>query len=157
MKIPALKDDLLYNDVEEVISRIKRKKNTYLIAYRLTKAVVFLLGASITVVTGWKAAGEPDTSVLTKISAQANNYILVVSAAISLLAALEGLFNFKDKGKSYDILLFELRRLRDRICFDFITDPKEYEENKNTRFKEYQMILQSQKSIIESADDDDGK
>ncbi|ACU60991.1 SLATT domain-containing protein [Chitinophaga pinensis] len=145
MKIPELIDkDLLYREIELRIDSIKSKKRVYTVLYRTSKVFTFIAGASITVLTGWKISGGG--------KADNDNFILVISATIALLAALEGLFNFRDKGRSYDALLFDLRRLRDRICYDFIKGPALYEENKDAHFEEYQKILQAQKSIIENYD-----
>lgn len=145
MKIQELKDnDLLYSDIESRIDSIKRKKQIYTVFYRMTKVITFLAGAAITILTGWKISAEvkPDN----------DNIVLMISASLTMLAALEGLFNFRDKGRSYDVLLFDLRRLRDRICYDFMKSPKLYEENRDLHFEEYQRILQAQKSIIENYD-----
>jgi hypothetical protein len=145
MKIDKLKDhDLLYRDIESRIDKIRKKKNRYIVLHRATKVIVFLAGASITILTGWKMTEgskfNPD------------NYILVISAGITVFAAVEGLFNFKDKGKGYDIFLFKLRNLRDKICFDYSKSPDQYKENKDAHFKDYQDTLQSQISIIEDSD-----
>ena len=145
MKIKELKQsDFLYQDIESRIDSIKKKKNVYIILYRITKVIVFVAGALITILIGWKMTGgckfNPDNSVL------------IISACIAVFSAVEGLFNFKDKGKSYDVFLFDLRRLRDKICFDYVKDPNLYEKNKDDHFREYQEILKSQKSIIENSD-----
>jgi hypothetical protein len=145
MKIPALNDkDLLYSDIESRIDSIKRKKRLYTVLSRTNKVITFIAGASITILTGWKISdeGKPDVA----------NFVLAISAGIALLAAFEGLFNLRDKGKSYDVLLFDLRRLRDRICYDFMKGSEIYEKNKDGHFEEYQKILQAQKLIIETYD-----
>ncbi len=148
MKIDEVKiNDLLYHDIKSRIDNIRTKKNRYIVLHRATKVIVFLAGASITILTGWKMTEgskfDPD------------NYILVISACIAIFAAVDGLFNFKDKGKSYDFFLFELRRLRDKICYDYSKNPDLYKENKDVHFNKYQEILQSQKSIIENSDSGD--
>lgn len=145
MKIPELNGkDLLYSDLELRIDSIQGKKRVYTVLFRTSKVLTFIAGASITILTGWKikGGGQPGN----------DNVILIISASIALLAAVEGLFNFRDKGKSYDALLFDLRRLRDRICYDFMKGPEIYEQNKDGHFDEYQKILQAQKSIIENND-----
>jgi hypothetical protein len=150
MKIQQLKEsDLLYQDIEKRIDSIKQKKNLYLSLFRTTKIIVFIAGATITILTGWEITSE------TKSKFNPDNYILVISACITLLAAIEGLFNFRDKGKSYDVLLFELRRLRDQICFDYIVSAYSYEKNKKIHFDKFQSILESQKSIIENSEGED--
>jgi hypothetical protein len=140
-------NDLLYKDLKSRIDKIRKKKNRYIVLHRATKVIVFLAGASITILTGWKMTEgrkfDPD------------NYILVISACIAVFAAVDGLFNFKDKGRSYDFFLFELRRLRDKICFEYTKRPDLYNEKKDAHFIEYQEILQSQKSIIENSDSGD--
>lgn len=145
MKIPELNGkDLLYSDIELRIDSIKNKKRLYTVLHRTSKVFTFIAGASITILTGWKikGGGQPGN----------DNVILIISAIIALLAAIEGLFNFRDKGKNYDALLFDLRRLRDRICYDFMKGPEIYEQNKDLHFDEYQKILQAQKLIIENND-----
>ncbi|TWV95128.1 SLATT domain-containing protein [Chitinophaga pinensis] len=145
MKIPELNDnDLLYSDIELRIDSIKNKKRLYTVLYRTTKVFTFIAGASITVLTGWKISGGDKPNH--------DNVILIISTGIALLAALEGLFNFRDKGRNYDALLFDLRRLRDRICYDFMKGAASYEANKDAHFEEYQKILQAQKTIIEHYD-----
>lgn len=145
MKIPELNDkDLLYRDIESRIDSIKNKKRLYTLWYRTSKVVTFIAGSSITILTGWKikGGGKPDT----------DNFVLIISASVALLAALEGLFNFRDKGRSYDVLLFDLRRLRDRICYDYMKGSELYESNRDSHFEEFQKILQAQKTIIENYD-----
>lgn len=144
MKIKELKKDLLYYDIEERIDSIKRKKDVYLFLYRATKIVVFIAGATVTVLTGWEIFNK-------KEEFHPENYVLVISASITVLAAIEGLFSFKDKGKSNDLLLFELRRLRDRICYDYTKGELIYKENRDQHFLKYQEILESQKAIIEDS------
>ena len=145
MKIPELRGkDVLYSDIELRIESIKRKKRVYTVLFRLTKVLTFVAGATITILTGWKISGDGKSDN--------DNYVLILSANIALLAAVEGLFNFRDKGKSYDVLLFDLRRLRDRICYDYMKSPALYEGNRDGYFDEYQNILQAQKLIIENYD-----
>lgn len=144
MKIKELKNDLLYYDIEERIDSIKRKKDVYLFLYRATKIIVFIAGATVTVLTGWKIFNPED-----KFNPE--NYVLVISASITVLAAIEGLFSFKDKGKGNDLLLFELRRLRDRMCYDFTKGKWIYDKNKDYHFLKYQEILEAQKAIIEDS------
>jgi len=140
-------DDLLYKDLKSRIDKIRKKKNMYIVLHRTSKVIVFLAGASITILTGWKMTEGskfyPD------------NDILVISACIAVFAAVDGLFNFKDKGRSYDFFLFDLKELRNEICFDYTRNPDLYKENKDVYFETYQDILQSQKSIIENSDDGD--
>ncbi|MDW8851661.1 SLATT domain-containing protein [Flavobacterium sp. MMLR14_040] len=149
MKTTKLKDDLLYYDIEKRIDSIKGKKNINIFLFRLTKIIVFIAGATVTVITGWRITNSD------LINFNPDNYVLIISAAITVLAAIEGLFNFKDKGKSNNLLLFELRRLRDRICFDFDKNPDIYEKNKEAHFLNFQEILESQKVIIENSDNDE--
>jgi hypothetical protein len=145
MKIKTLKDsDLLYADIENRIDSIKAKKNLYTLFFRFAKVAIFVGGGLITVFTGWK---NGDLS-----SPDLRNAVLIISASISLLAALEGLFALREKGRSYDILLFDLRRLRDRMCYDFIQSPQHYAQQRDGHFKKYQEILESQKAIIALAD-----
>ncbi|QHS59092.1 DUF4231 domain-containing protein [Chitinophaga agri] len=145
MKIKELADnDFLYRDIESRIDSIKRKKLTYTTLYRTTKVLTIIAGASITVLTGWKISGGSIPG--------SDNVVLIISAVVTVFAAVEGVFNFRDKGRSYDALLFDLRRLRDRICYDFTKGTELYTANKDTHFDEYQRILQSQKSIIEEYD-----
>ncbi|MBP9792881.1 MAG: hypothetical protein KBC56_02665 [Flavobacterium sp.] len=145
MKITELiESDLLYRDIEIRIENIKRKKNMYLILFRSSKVITFSAGAMITILTGLNITDNT-------ITYNPGNFILIISASITLLAAIEGLFDFKDKGKNNDIILFDLRRLRDRICFDFVKGPEIYNEQKQKHFEDYQKILESQKSYLESS------
>lgn len=144
MKIKTLKEtDALYADIETRIDGIKAKKNLYTLFFRFSKIAIFAGGALITIFTGWKDGALSDTDL--------RNRVLIISASISMLAALEGLFALREKGKSYDVLLFDLRRLRDRICYDYIKSPEVYANNRDLHFQKYQEILESQKAIIELA------
>jgi len=145
MKIKAMKEtDALYQDIEQRIDSIKAKKRIYTTFYRLTKVIVFMAGAAITILTGLKIEG--------RLAFPAENYVLVISACVTLLAAIEGLFRFKDKGRNYDVFLFDLRRLRDRMCFDYMKDKMLYEHNRDHHFLKYQEILEIQKLIIENSE-----
>lgn len=144
MKIKALKEnDIFYKDLESRIDSIKAKKNKYTILYKTTKIIVFMAGASITILTGWKMYCDCKFNV--------ENAVLVISSGVTLLAALEGLFAFKEKGQGYDIFLFDLRRLRDRICYEYMKSPILYQRNRDKHFDDYQKILESQKAIIENS------
>ena len=145
MKIPELNQiDPLYSDIELLINNIKRKKNRYVFFYSSSKIIIFSAGALITVLTGFQITDKT-------IPYNPDNYILIISASITLLAAIEGLFDFKDKGKNNDIILFDLRRLRDRICFDYMKGPEIYNGQRQKHFEDFQKILESQKSYIESS------
>ncbi len=144
--------DILYQDILSKIDGLKKKKNIYNILYRSTKVVVILIGASITTVSGWQIAGSGSFTIF---SFTPENYILLSSAILTVLAAFEGLFNFRDKGKSYDLFLFELRRLRDKISFDYMKGTEIYEKNKESNFQNFQTIMASQKTIIEDSFSDD--
>lgn len=142
MKIKTLKEnDPFYSDLELRIDSIKHRKQMYTIFYRSIKVFVFIAGALITILTGWKSCC-PDPS-------QTENFVLILSSTVAFFAAIEGLFSFRDKGKSYDYFLFDLRRLRDRISFEYMESPELYSKNRHTHFEDYQGILQSQRSIIE--------
>ncbi|GAA0878992.1 hypothetical protein GCM10009119_19600 [Algoriphagus jejuensis] len=146
MKINELKEiDLFYQELESRIDSIKSKKSRYLFFHKAARVIVFIAGASITVLTGWDI-GSSDKSF------NPNNLVLLLSTFVTFAAAIEGLFSFKDKSKSYDIFLFDLRRLRDRICFDYTVSPETYKQNREIHFKEFQKILDYQKAIIEASD-----
>lgn len=156
MKLPALQKDILYSDIEERIKSFKSKKSRYLFFYRLTRLAVFLGGGLITVITGWQLAKDnaSATCFLDNLAKDENskNIILLISASISLLTAVEGLFNFREKGKGNDVLLFNLRRLRDQICF--AQSQNQYDKRKAEFFLEYQKIIEAQRILIENSDDD---
>ena len=144
MKIKGLRDeDLLYEDVELHIDKIKRKKNIYLVFYRIIKMLTFIGGAGITILVGWDK--NPPNALLFK------HTILIISACITFIAAFEGIFNLKDKALAYDVFLFELRRLRDGMSFDFNKDPGIYNQKREEYFNKFQEILSAQKSIIEDS------
>src|SRR5690606_14802519 len=103
----------------------------------------FIAGAAITIIVGWfRKEGHVATS---------KDFVLVLSAVISLFAALSGLFDLKDKASSYDILTYELRQLRSKMAFAFHIDPPAYPGKKEGFFNEFQRIMASQKSIIENS------
>lgn len=141
MKLPSL-NDIVYKDIEKTIDRIKTKKNRYLFLYRATKISVFISGALITILTGIKFSNH-------------EQFVLFISVGISLFTAIEGLFNFRDKGKGNNMLLYELRRLRDRICFDYSKNRDMYNLKRDEYFEEYQKLLEAQKLMIENADNED--
>ena len=144
MKNEDLKNtNTLYKALESLIARIKQKKNRYVNGYMATKAIIFIGGATITILTGWQGS-----------NGDVSNYILIISTVITLLAALEGLFNLKDKAKNYDLLLFDLRRLRDRMVFENHANNGLTENNKKY-FEEYTEIIQAKKDMIESSFEND--
>ncbi|MCE7991084.1 MAG: SLATT domain-containing protein [Roseivirga sp.] len=133
------KDDV-YMALEEYIDKIRRKKRRYGRSYKAAKILVFLAGGLITVFTGWK---HQDGDIRAY-----SNVILVISATIALITALEGLFSLRVKAESYDLLLFRLRRLRERMYNQYQKDAEVYAELLPACFKEYQEILEEQKAII---------
>ncbi len=96
MKIKGLRDeDLLYEDVELHIDKIKSKKNTYVLLYRFMKIITFIGGAGITILIGWDKVPEN--------TLQFKRTILILSACITFIAAFEGIFNLSDKALAYDV------------------------------------------------------
>ncbi|MBO9702970.1 MAG: DUF4231 domain-containing protein [Sporocytophaga sp.] len=143
MKIKELNEDLIYKSVQLWIDKIRNKKRRYAAFYKVSRVLTFFGSASITIIVGWKKPEELEMS--------SANLILLISAFIAFTAAIEGLFDLKDKAKSYDVFLFELRRLRDRMSYDYSKDQKLYEQNKDQYFSKYEGILNAQKMIIENS------
>ena len=139
------KEDPLYQEIESRIDKIKGKKTKYIISYRVLKVLVLLASASIAILQGF--------DLLEGSEFKPDNLILIISVCITLFVAVEELLSLKDKGKGYDIFLFDLRRLHDRICFDYITSPEHYAKEMKGHFDRYQEILETQKTIIENSDD----
>jgi len=83
------------------------------------------------------------------------HFILVISISITMFTAIESLFGFRDKGKGNNMLLYELRRLRDRICFDYSKNSDIYNWKRDEYFKEYQKLLEAQKLMIENSDNEE--
>lgn len=85
MKIVQLKEhDILYRDIESRIDSIKNKRNKYLVSHKFFRGLVFLAGAIITILTGWKGVLFPQLNT--------DNTILLISSSITLIAAYDGLF-----------------------------------------------------------------
>jgi hypothetical protein len=153
MKSPELKkNDRLYAHLELQIDRIKRKKHVYSWIYRGSQILIFILGAVITILAGWS-----EKSIITywsgkfDLSIRSNDFILLASTSVTLLVAIQGLFDLKDKAASYDVLLFELRKIRSKMAYDFYRDPGLYYSKRNEYFNEFQVIADSQKLIIENS------
>ena len=72
-----------------------------------------------------------------------------------MFTAIESLFGFRDKGKGNNMLLYELRRLHDRICFDYSKNKDMYNWKRDEYFKEYQKLLEVQKLMIENSDNEE--
>lgn len=147
MKNEALKIDILYKELEDRIDAIKRKKNTYTWCYRSLRILTFAAVALITILTGWQEIPKDTISV--------KNWILIISTVITLFTALEGLFDLREKAMGYDVFLFELRKLRNQICYDFNKGPEVYEQNKDKHFEAFAVAIATQKSIIELSYEDE--
>ncbi len=147
MQINELKKtDLLYADIERRIDRIHRKKNLYVNIHKFTKVTIFCSGVVITILTGWAF----NIRYFGPYNFNPNSTVLVTSVMITLLAALEAVFSFKDKAMSYDLFLYDLRKIRDKIAYDF--DRGNYDsERKDKHFDAFQRILESKKGIIEGS------
>ncbi|WP_028980902.1 SLATT domain-containing protein [Sporocytophaga myxococcoides] len=143
MKANELNNDRTYKSVQLWIDKTRNKKRRYAAFYKFSRVLTFFGSASITIIVGWKKPEELEVA--------SSNLILFISAFIAFTASIEGLFDLKDKAKSYDVFLFELRRLRDRMSYDYSKDPKFYEQNKDEYFSKYEGILNAQKMIIENS------
>lgn len=144
MKSPELEvNDKLYIDVDLRINKIKGKKKLYVLTYRFLKVSIFIAGAVISVIVGWKQISD--------LPINTDNWILTISVGITLLVAIESLFDLKDKAWSYDVLTFELRKLRSQMAFDFYKDAELFKSKKEEYFKKLEAVLESQKSIIENS------
>lgn len=143
MKIENLKEkDCVYKEVEERIDANKEKKDIYNIFHKSFKILIFVSGASITILSGLEF---PDYKT----------YCLVISAGITLLTAIEGLFNLRNKAMSYDLLLYDLRSLRNEICYQYLENEEQYNKNRGRYFQQLQNILAAKKKIIEDSFDDE--
>jgi len=140
MKVEDIEKDFVYAAVIQMIKKVKKKKDLYVLCYTSLKILVFIGGTLITVLTGWK--GGPSDKVFT-------NYVLITSASIALITLVEGLFNLKDKAMGYDLQLYDFRRLRDRIIFSF--NQGNYDQDKEKYFFIFEKILESKKEMIESS------
>jgi hypothetical protein len=141
MKNPELENDDLYQEIEERIDAIKSKKNAYTLCYRTARILTFLAGAAITILVGWQGKPEDETGF--------KNWVLGISTLITFIASIEGLFYLREKAMDYDVFLFELRKHRNKICYDFKKGI--YDETKDTHFKEFIVTTATQKEIIEQS------
>lgn len=148
MKNKVLKDsDILYQDIEYRIERIKNKKNLNYALHRSVRMLVFIGGACVTVLSGINLDSGDHSNT--------KYWALSLSAVVTFLASFEGLFLFKDKGRNHELILFDLRKLRDRICFEYAQKPELYQKNKENHFNEYQLILENQKQFLMDMDTQD--
>lgn len=143
MKTKELKEDLIYKNVQMWIDKTRNKKQRYAAFYKVSRVLTFFGSASITIIVGWKKPEDLEMS--------SANLILFISAFIAFTTSIEGLFDLKDKAKSYDVLLFELRRLRDQMSYDYSKDVQVYQQKKDEYFSKYEGILNAQKMIIENS------
>lgn len=143
MKNPEIASKyILYREIEEAILRIKKKKKRYVFFHKVIKILLLIAGGAITVLTGWKFA--PTQSI-------DPNVILLLSSAITIVAAIESLFDTRDKAMGYTVLLFELRKLRDTLCFNYEMSKDQFDKEIANYQKAYEDILASQKTIIENS------
>ncbi len=137
--------DILYADLEKRLDSMKGKRRKYVLFHKLNKVIMIGAGAAITVITGWNF----DDCCIWLYGLTPNNIVLVTSALITLLAAMEGLFNFKDKAMLYEVLVFDLRKLRNDIVYD--ADKGLYPGNRDEYYVRYKDILESKKDVIEES------
>ena len=146
-------EDGLSEEIDQQIAKIKHKKNRYTLWKNITRLVLLVLGAEITLVSGWSEGSDDSISFfgVQGMDISEGHLILILSTIITLITAVEALFKFSDKSTTYGIMLFELRNLKRDICFDFERDPAQYQQNKVDHFNRYQEILKSQKELIEES------
>ncbi|MCR9172905.1 MAG: SLATT domain-containing protein [bacterium] len=142
-------NDLLYRDVDRHIKYVKDKMLKHRWRYRVSKLAIFFFGALITLLTGWQVL-DGCADIENCFFAQ-ENIVLFLSTSISLIVTIEGFFSFRDKAVAYRIFLFELRRLRDKITYEYDKSPEAYYEKRDEFFAEYDKILENQRTIIEES------
>lgn len=140
--------DNVYKDLEAHIAKIQRKKRRFARSYRISKMITFLFGGAITVLTGWQIDTGENPPILA-------NLVLIFGASVAIIAGADGVFSWKQKAESYDLLLFELRRLNDRMLRQFDRAPDEYRDQLESHFLEYQKVIEAQKGIIIASYSDD--
>ena len=111
--------------------------------------ITILTGSGAKIIVLTRSEGMPKMVIHTE------HIVLIISVCITLFTAIESLFGFRDKGKGNSMLLYELRRLRDRICFDYSKNKDMYMWKRDEYFKEYQKLLEAQKLMIENSDNED--
>jgi hypothetical protein len=146
------KEDGLYKELAHYIDKIKRKKGSYTYWKNSTRMILLLLGACITLIAGWNITMNDKISLMVSTwDISEGHMTLILSTIITLITAIEALFKFSEKATTYGVMLFELRNLRRKICYDFEKDPALYLANKDAHFNDYQEILKSQKELIEES------
>lgn len=143
-------DDGLHKELETQIFKIRHKKQRYTLWKNITRVVLLVLAAFITLISGWNILDD-NLSLMFSFSISQDHMILILSTIITLLTAMEALFKYSDKSTTYGVMLFELRNLKRKICYDFEKNPDLYFKNKDDHFNEYQEILKSQKELIEES------
>ena len=143
-------DDGLYQEMQDQIKFAWRKRERYTLWKNVTRMVLLILSAAITLISGWDATHQDKISVfLMSTEMSEGHVILIMSTMITFITAVEALFKYSDKSNTYHLMHFEFKTLQRKMCYDYEKDAAFFKTQKDEYFKQYQDILSSQKDLIE--------
>ncbi|MDG1334338.1 MAG: hypothetical protein P8P74_18535 [Crocinitomicaceae bacterium] len=120
----------------------------------MTRVVLLIASALITLISGWDATQTDRVStVISRSEFTDVHMVLILSTFVTFVTAMEAFFKYTDKSNTYTLMTYEFRSLKRRMCYDFEKDLELYAANKDDYFKEYQEILRSQKDLIDDSNE----
>lgn len=145
-------EDPFYLQIQREINRIERKAKTYTGLFYTIRIIQIILTGAITVLSGL-SIDDDSYKVL----------ILVLAAVVTLITAIDTLFQLDAKKNTYKLVLFEFRSIRAELVYNHIksnaqnagsqTDVKE----KSELFEKYRKANAYARDLIGTDSDSDNK
>lgn len=144
-------EDPFYLQIQREINRIERKAKTYTALFYTVRIIQIVLTGAITVLSGL-SIDDDSHKVL----------ILVLAAVVTLITAVDTLFQLDAKKNTYKLVLFEFRSIRAELVYNHIKantpdDGSHTGEGKFELFEKYRKANAYARDLIGTDSDSDNK
>ena len=101
--------DPFYLQIQREINRIETKAKTYTALFYTIRIIQIILTGAITVLSGLSIEGDDHKGL-----------ILILAAIVTLITAIDTLFQLDAKKNTYKLVLFEFRSIRAELVYNHI-------------------------------------
>lgn len=146
-------EDPFYLQIQREINRIETKAKTYTALFYLIRIIQIVLTGAITVLSGLSIDDDNSNKVL----------ILILAAVVTLITAIDTLFQLDAKKNTYKLVLFEFRSIRAELVYNHIKSNTENDVNqvgikeKNELFEKYRKANAYARDLIGTDSENDNK
>jgi hypothetical protein len=145
-------EDPFYLQIQREINRIETKAKTYTALFYTIRIIQIILTGGITVLSGLSIDDDSHKAL-----------ILVLAAVVTLITAIDTLFQLDAKKNTYKLVLFEFRSIRAELVYNHIkanahnTGGQIDTKEKGELFEKYRKANAYARDLIGTDSDSDSK